>query len=103
MKSTFFFPLEFFLHLGVQWVARIVSNALDNAQALGLALPEEYPIARSEELRALHESESNKSTIARSDVGAVNVNDGACLTDCPDMKHRLIPGFNRCRVGQDKN
>jgi hypothetical protein len=54
---------------------RVVSDTLDNPQALGFTFPEQNSIARGQEFRTLDESEGDKSSITGSNEGAVNVND----------------------------
>jgi hypothetical protein len=82
---------------------RVVSDTLDDPQALGFTLPEQDSIARGQEFRTLDESEGNKSPITGSYEGAVNVDDRASLTHCADVQHCLIPRFDCCSVGENEN
>jgi hypothetical protein len=76
---------SFGLSFRVKRMIRVVSDTLDDPQALGFTLPEQDSIARSQEFRPLDEPEGNKSSITGSNEGAVNVDDRASLTHCADV------------------
>jgi len=71
---------------------RIVAYTLDNAETLGAAFTEQYPVADRQKLGTLDETECHQCSISCANEGAVNVDNGACLTDCSDVKHGLVLG-----------
>lgn len=86
-----------------QRIVRIVPNTLNNPEPLGLALPEEHSVPRSQKLGSLDETEGDNRAVPSADERAVNVDNGAGLTDGTHMQHGLVLAFDGCSVGKDEN
>ena len=78
---------------------RIIPHALDNPESFRSSLTEQYPITHIQELGPLYESESYNGAVSSSDVGSIDVDDGAGLGDGADVKHGLVFGFDGCGMG----
>lgn len=82
---------------------RVVSDRLDNAQALRTAFTEQKSVTWCEVLWTLDETERDSCAVTSSNELAVNVDDGARLGDRADVKHGLILGLDGCGVRENEH
>ena len=94
--------ITFLCNPTTQRLRLVVSHALDDTQSFSSTFSKEQSIARSQVFWSLYKTEGNGGTISSSDVGSVDVDDGAGLGDRSDMQHSLVLSFDGCCVGEDK-
>jgi hypothetical protein len=102
-SSAASFGLFLIDQIRVERLGGIVTNRFHDPEAFGSPFAEQEPIAGSQIFRPLYETKGHRCPIAGSNVGPVNVNDGAGLRHGSNVEHGLILLLDGGRVAQDKD